>query len=541
MRALIVDDEARVRKAVKILVNWEQHHITEVLEAQSGSEAIQMIKEKKPSLVIMDMMMQDGDGLELMSWVSEFSGHIKFIVVSGHNDFDFVRHTVRHGGIDYILKPIDADAINIAVNKAVTSFLSEEEERVHKYEQRIRLNEIQPIYEEKKLTALIDDPFTSELTLRRLIEDSVIPNHVGQAMLLLLQTDPGDLPLLQRFAGDNELLHYALVNICNEFLHADHIGTAFRYWSKPNEIVILLWRYDQVITLIDKINQGIFRTLNRRMHFGISSVQKFPADLSAQHEEALQALCKRNLLYHENNYHIFSATDDNLTPQSPYLSFIPDEWRMAIMTGRKEALAQVSKNWIQGLSKLGFVSPEVLITWKSDAIQFRQQIVREMTGEDAEVIMKRLESKDQLTPSPYPNGYAFSLAAWREWVQAFMEQLLEVIITRQSRENTSMNNIIKYIEQHYHDELSLQEVAAKFFVSREYVSRRFKQEYGINFTDYIGKYRIEKAKLLMQNQYLKLSQIAEMVGFHDVKYFSKVFKKQEGLSPKEYRLTLPEA
>jgi two-component system response regulator YesN len=214
---------------------------------------------------------------------------------------------------------------------------------------------------------------------------------------------------------------------------------------------------------------------------------------------------------------------------------------MAIMTGKKEALAQVSKNWIQGLSKLGFVSPEVLITWKSDAIQFRQQIVREMTGEDAEVIMKRLESKDQLTPSPYPNGYAFSLATWREWVQAFMEQLLEVIITRQSRENTSMNNIIKYIEQHYHDELSLQEVATKFFVSREYVSRRFKQEYGINFTDYIGKYRIEKAKLLMQNQYLKLSQIAEMVGFHDVKYFSKVFKKQEGLSPKEYRLTLPEA
>lgn len=78
-------------------------------------------------------------------------------------------------------------------------------------------------------------------------------------------------------------------------------------------------------------------------------------------------------------------------------------------------------------------------------------------------------------------------------------------------------------------------LAGRFYVSREYISRRSKQEYGINFSDFIVNVRIDKAKLLMQNPRLKLSQISEMIGFHDVKYFSKVFKKQVGASPKDYR------
>ena len=115
---------------------------------------------------------------------------------------------------------------------------------------------------------------------------------------------------------------------------------------------------------------------------------------------------------------------------------------------------------------------------------------------------------------------------------------MQKITASQVKEKNTMKEIVKYIEQRYQDDLSLQEVAGKFFVSREYVSRKFKQEFGINFSDYIGKYRIDKAKQLMQNPHLKLSQISEMVGFHDVKYFSKVFKKQEGVSPKAYRSTL---
>ncbi|ASA25932.1 helix-turn-helix domain-containing protein [Paenibacillus donghaensis] len=550
MKALIVDDEARVRKAVRLLVDWEAHQIDEILEAGNGNEAIQLIRKDKPALVIMDMMMESGNGIELMTWVNEFAGSTKFIVVSGHNDFDFVRQTVRHGGIDYILKPIEADMINHAVSKAVAAWRSEEEERSHRQRQSIRLNEIKPIYGEKLLSALIDDPINAEASLRRLTGDGIIAKDAETSRLILVQTDSGNNPLLQRFGGDNELLYYAIVNICNEFLHQPNKGIAFRYWGGPPEIAIILWNPEEsIVELISRINQGIYRTLQFRMHFGISTAGAFPGQLPAQRTEAAETLLRRNLLRHEDYCHFPAAGEDNKAAGSresnPSVSGTPlnfadvqEDWRMAVISGNPEGLSDAAQHWTHELSRRGVVTPQMLNSWKADALLFRSRLVREALGSEADSALAELELDDKQHPAPLPSGYSFSLFAWRDWSLALMRSLSRVILVRQIKERNPITDIVKYIEQNYPSDLSLQEVAGKFYVSREYVSRRFKQEYGINFSDYISSVRIEKAKLLLQNPHLKLSQISEMVGFHDVKYFSKVFKKQVGQTPKDYRAEL---
>lgn len=70
----------------------------------------------------------------------------------------------------------------------------------------------------------------------------------------------------------------------------------------------------------------------------------------------------------------------------------------------------------------------------------------------------------------------------------------------------------------------MQEIASRFFLSREYISRKFKQEFEVNLSDYLGQIRMSKAKVLLRNPHLRISQVAEMVGYQDEKYFSKVFK-----------------
>lgn len=546
MKALIVDDEARVRKAVRLLVDWDAHQIDEILEAGNGNEAIEMIKENKPALIIMDMMMESGNGIELMTWVNEFAGSTKFIVVSGHNDFDFVRQTVRHGGIDYILKPIEAEAINVAVAKAVAAWRSEEHDRSERQKQSIQLNEFKPIYGEKLLSALIDDPINSDLSLRRLCKDGLIPETALSSRLILVQTDTGNNPLIKRFGGDSELMNYAIVNICNEFLQGSHKGIAFRYWGGPPEVAIILWDIQtSVIELIGKINHGIYTALQIRMHFGISSIGSLPKQLPFQRAEVAEALQRRNLLVHEDYCHFPSSSEEfrdrgeisraekNISPT--IFAQVKEDWKMAVISGSPEVLSAAAQYWVDELSRGGMVTPVMLNTWKNDALLFRSQLVREMLGAEAEGALAELEEADQLHPAPYTNGYSFSLFAWRDWSYSLMQQLSEVIARKQAKERNPMHDIIKYIELNYASDLSLQEVAGKFFVSREYISRKFKQEYGINFSDYIVNVRIDKAKLLLQNPLLKLSQISEMVGFHDVKYFSKVFKKQAGASPKDYR------
>lgn len=544
MKALIVDDEARVRKAVRLLVEWDAHQIDEILEAGNGNEAIEVIREHKPALVIMDMMMESGNGIELMTWVNEFAGNTKFIVVSGHNDFDFVRQTVRHGGIDYILKPIEAEAINTAVSKAVAAWRFEEEERSQRQQQSIRLNEIKPIYGERLLSALIDDPVTSESSLRRLISEGVIPGNAGASRLILVQTDSGNNPLLQRFGGDSELLYYAVINICNEFLQPQNKGIVFRYWGGPPEIAILLWDVQEpVLELITRINQGIFRTLQFRMHFGISAIGSLPGQLAQQRTQAAEALLRRNLLRHEDYCHFPSAAGEQggagsaaAAGSKTIFAHVQEDWKMAVISGNIDALSAAAQHWIDELSRGGIVTPEMLGSWKADALLFRSRLVRETLGGQADSTLAELELADRFNPSPYANGYSFSLFAWRDWSFALMQRLSQELSARQIKERNPLTEIVKYIDQNYQSDLSLQEVAGKFFVSREYISRKFKQEYGINFSDYIVSVRIEKAKLLLQNPNLKLAQISEMVGFHDVKYFSKVFKKQVGSSPKDYRM-----
>ncbi|MFD3260413.1 helix-turn-helix domain-containing protein [Paenibacillus lentus] len=541
MRALIVDDEARVRKAVRLLVDWDAHGIDEILEAGSGNEAMELIRQSKPGLVIMDMMMASGHGMELMEWISEFADTVKFIVVSGHNDFDFVRNTVRHGGIDYILKPIDADAINSAVHKAVVQSREEERERIDIQRQNIQLNEFKPIYGEKLFSSLIDDENAAEASIRRLRNEGVVPMQADTVQLLLLQLDASDALLLKRFGHDSELMHFAIINICNEFLASNHSGIAFKYWGAPWEIVILIWNPSfDVQELIFRINEGLFHTLQRRMHFGIGSAGQLPHSLPAQYAEAKLALSRRNLLRSDSYAHLLGAESEDIAERHSQLAFSSarEEWKMAVLSGSDVQISAAAEKWVGELGRAGIVTPEQLHHWTSAVMLFRTQLLRETLGDTAGNAEAALEQSDRQNQPPFVNSYAFTLFAWRDWSYGFMSELARVINERQARDKRTINDIIKYVEQNYMDDLSLLDIASAFFVSREYISRKFKQEFGINFSDYLATYRIDKAKQLMQNPHLKIAQIAEMVGFRDVKYFSKVFKKQEGLSPKAYRSKL---
>ncbi|MBU8880156.1 response regulator [Bacillus sp. FJAT-29790] len=105
-------------------------------------------------------------------------------------------------------------------------------------------------------------------------------------------------------------------------------------------------------------------------------------------------------------------------------------------------------------------------------------------------------------------------------------------------EKNNMQEIEEYLQKNYQQEISLQEIADRFFLSREYISRKFKLEFQETLTDYLTKIRIEKAKQLLETPYLKIYEIAYHVGYQNEKYFSKVFKKLIGLTPNEYRSSI---
>ncbi len=142
MKALIVDDERHVREAIRLLVDWETYGIKSVLEAQDANSAIDLIERERPQIIFTDMMMPGTMGTELLAWIQQHAPRTKTIVISGHDDFDFVRKTVMYGGIDYILKPIDPIQLNEAVSKAVASRKQEDEGSEQEQRKTIEINQL---------------------------------------------------------------------------------------------------------------------------------------------------------------------------------------------------------------------------------------------------------------------------------------------------------------------------------------------------------------------------------------------------------------
>ena len=118
MKLLITDDEYATRSAIKHLIDPAKVSINEIFEAENYEQAIQVILNHKPQIIITDIVMPVHNGISLIDWILQFSKDSQVIAVSGHDNFSFIKSTLQRGVVDYLLKPLDIDELNNALQKA---------------------------------------------------------------------------------------------------------------------------------------------------------------------------------------------------------------------------------------------------------------------------------------------------------------------------------------------------------------------------------------------------------------------------------------
>ena len=106
-----------------------------------------------------------------------------------------------------------------------------------------------------------------------------------------------------------------------------------------------------------------------------------------------------------------------------------------------------------------------------------------------------------------------------------------------ARYTGTIRDCLNYIDFHYMEPLSLESLAARFSVNKNYLSSRFHKEVGMTVTDYINQIRVQRASGLLRKTSLSVQQVAEQCGFADGNYFTRIFKKIQGVTPNEYRKT----
>ena len=104
-KIIIIEDEFIMRQGIKYMLDWEQEGFRFVGEAKDGTEGLRLIEEKRPDIVLLDMVIPGLSGMELANIIHEKYSEIQFIVLSGYDNFEYVKSTLLNGAVDYILKP----------------------------------------------------------------------------------------------------------------------------------------------------------------------------------------------------------------------------------------------------------------------------------------------------------------------------------------------------------------------------------------------------------------------------------------------------
>jgi two-component system response regulator YesN len=532
MKVLIVDDERHVRDAIKLMVPWDQYDIAAVLEAQDVDSAKEIIQTRKPQIIFLDMMLVNEMGTEILEWTYELSIKCKIIVISGYNDFEFVRSTVRYGGLDYLLKPVDRKKLIDAFEKAVQEWKNEESNRLEKQSNSMKMNQIQPIYWDKTFSEFIKEPTKKASLIREINEARDLSNkHIQIILLSLKMIHPR---IFERFSSNMDLLNFSIINICNEYLNLSGSGYAFRNWNSEHEVGILIWDdHEHTRQLIEQINEGIMQTYGSKFFFAIGNVHTFPQGASISYREARAILMGRISLNQAEDWVFDDSSPNPKGNKAIYMNEYEDKLIYAMKSGQMNMIKTTAGSFVNELRNLQSITLNHIEIWYNELIMIHSKYFKEYESA-AQVDFKLLS---------YLMVDEHGDIKMDEWLNKLEESFIllgQILSKKQSEKESIMYEIADYIKKHYHEDLTLQDIAEHFYLSREYISRKFKQDFGENLFSYITNIRIEKACSLLRDTDLKILDIAKMVGFDNEKYFSKVFKKSRGCPPTEFRILDPD-
>ncbi|MGG1632330.1 response regulator transcription factor [Rossellomorea sp. NRS-1567] len=518
MKAIIIDDEKHVREGLLLLAEWDKHGIHTILEAEDGDQAIELITEHRPEIIFTDMRMPKRDGITLLKWLHASDLKSKTIVVSGYDDFEYMRNAIYYKSFDYILKPIEPDVLNETLDKAVKEWNDQAQSRKSQVEENRVMNEVKPLYWDRLFSSLCaKESITTEMVEKVEQEFGITITKLAKTVALIPIK-----PIVEKlFQGDRDLAFFTLSNICNELLRKQNDGVCFRNGNKEEELVILFWNDKNVTYLLEEIYSLIYQYSKL---FTIIALGQKSRKINEAYESALQVYLKHTLLDRKK-----IVTHKDVKPR-PLLHLLDhsNELKWAIRSGSGDQVRSQLEGIFSQMETGHALSLEQLQVWENQFELLRNNWLKEYEIQHQAPFYRGLDYWNE-------DG-SFSFRKFKEEKAKEFSELIQTLSkAKYQREKNNMQQIEEYLQQHYQEDITLQDIADRFYLSREYISRKFKQDHGSTITDYVTNIRMEKAKKLLENPYLKIYEVAYGVGYGNEKYFSKVFKKHVGMTPNEYR------
>ncbi|WP_110930825.1 response regulator transcription factor [Paenibacillus bouchesdurhonensis] len=538
-KVLIIDDEEPLREAIKILGDWEGLQVGEVLEATNGVTGLEMLKKQRPDLVMVDMKMPEMNGVEFLRVVENDYPELLTIVISGYNDFEFTRQAIHSKVVDYLLKPINRHDLNEALRKAIDILDAKRQTHSELITKNIAFNMSLPKLKEKIYLSIIGRGFKkqSNQAFLPLIGADKEDNRFGALVLKILNMQQ---VRDNRFNRDTELLYFAVANVINEVALDDIICFSFPNPKQDGEIIAIFtmqggypedhaFRADYLIKKVGHTLSDLFGIVSAA---GVGQVYDEVSRLADSYEEARSSILAIDLLK-MRGVTVFGAKGNSKSPEVLSFTSRMPILRSALESGNTNHARVVFAEFTKKIKEAD-----------SFTIGEAERMLRDIIVLFNDMALDLGVPSDKLPVSgSHSSLQAAGLSGDFSTTDEY-EQLLYRILeyySEQIRQSMAVNrpfniqDIKDYIDQHYFEDIKISMFTEKYFLSREYLMKLFKQQFGYGIHEYMQKVRMDKACVLLDDPTLKIQDISEMLGYKDKNYFSKAYRNYYGESPSEYR------
>lgn len=537
LKVFLVEDEAIVRESIKKNICWEEHGYIFSGEASDGEMAYSMICEKKPDVVITDIKMPFMDGLELGQLLRKEMPNIKIIFLTGYGEFDYAKKAIQIGAMEYLLKPVTSSSLIEVIDRVAKVVEEENTHRsfIEQYEQDMQERE--------------------KLESKSLFEDLILGRRavseiLGEARKLRISLSGSfySIILFSFYMGEfNDDIYSEEVILAQNILEAD---------LKNNDQIVMFKRgiegYSLLVkgedenslrALLDALTQKI-SSVTEKHHIdisffvGVGSIVNRLSDVHKSFRQANRAFAYRHFI--GKNKAVFSERlgktanihgDNNLSLDALDISkFDRKLTEQFLRSGLAEESVYLIDEIFNGANKN-----------QLESIILRQYIIMDIYFACAGYLEDIGASKSELIDRCGDIGKISEHLDSVNGSRAFLKRLLmETCKIRDECSTKKRSNIIAqskdYILQNYHlEDISLNMVAKNVNMSPTHFSAIFSKETGETFVEYLTSIRMDKAKEMLRFSDKKTAEIAWDVGYPNSHYFSFLFKKLNGISPRDFR------
>ncbi len=514
----IADDEQNIREGLKYIVDWDSLGFTICGEAGNGEEALEGILKSNPSLVLLDIRMPKLYGTDIIRIAREHGFTGKFIILSGYSDFSYAQTAIRYGVEFYLTKPIDEEELlqSITKIKEILDRQKQNSDHIDLFRQKAKnviLHEIiTGVYSPRMQTAISYEEFEN----------------------LNLQADSYQIVIYENFSNDPQNPSYSfadLLKVTNKGNHTfEHINI------DSHEIILLKGSY-----ALQKFQQFLLHYERQEPQAGSPLDTLFLAygrpvenmdEIYLSYEEAL-TLCKRRFFCIQGQHTLGFE-------ELPQVS----TGDLEISSQKLDQYSDLLTNYLQASNRRNVA--ETLFSLENFLYNVKDDIASvKLFLTDLYLQMKEKinHTYSQLT-IPFPSNSEIinhiEGCFYLYEIIRFISEQTELIIgaTGNPNRDNVLDDILYYIDHNYHNNIKLETIAPLFGYNSAYLGKIFNKATGESFNSYVDHRRIEYSKELLAENKLKVYEIAERIGYKNVDYFHKKFKKYVGISPAEFRKNL---